>query len=148
MNLALDRLGHSLGTRLVDEFLARSTARCNDFRETGEVIARVAFRQFLNIQPNLTVGPDGKELTLSFGAAEGGDGLGSELVELPVEAVTGGLHYANILCGVIRGALEMIGMQVECNITSDPLLNPTLPAMELHVRLVKYLEGERPPGDE
>lgn len=32
----------------------------------------------------------------------------AEFVELPEEALEGGLWFSNILCGVIRGALEMV----------------------------------------
>ena len=32
----------------------------------------------------------------------------AEFVELPDEALQGGLWYSNVLCGVIRGALEMV----------------------------------------
>ena len=32
----------------------------------------------------------------------------AEFVELPEEALEGGLWFSNVLCGVIRGALEMV----------------------------------------
>jgi hypothetical protein len=141
VNVALDKLGYSLGIRLIDEFLARTSLRCSEWREVGEVL-RVAFRQFLNLQPSLIVSD--KELTLSLSE----DGLGGEFVELPEMALKGGLHYSNVLCGVIRGALEMVGMQVEATITADPLLTPSVTATDIRVKLVKYLEEERPPGDD
>jgi hypothetical protein len=31
-----------------------------------------------------------------------------EFVELPEEAIEGGLWFSNVLCGVLRGALEMV----------------------------------------
>jgi hypothetical protein len=76
------------------------------------------------------------------------DGLGGEMVELPELAVKGGLHYANMLCGIIRGALEMVNMSVECSIVSDPLLNPALTMTEIKVKLIKYIEEEMPPSDD
>jgi hypothetical protein len=33
----------------------------------------------------------------------------AEFVELPEEALEGGLWFSNVLCGVLRGALEMVG---------------------------------------
>ena len=36
----------------------------------------------------------------------------AEFVELPDEALEGGLWFSNILCGVIRGALEMVSHSV------------------------------------
>jgi trafficking protein particle complex subunit 3 len=32
----------------------------------------------------------------------------AEFVELPEEAIEGGLWFSNVLCGVLRGALEMV----------------------------------------
>jgi len=35
-------MGYNIGTRLIEDFLAKSNlGRCTDFRETGEVIAKV-----------------------------------------------------------------------------------------------------------
>jgi hypothetical protein len=36
-------MGYNIGTRLIEEFLARSSlGRCADFREVGEVVAKVS----------------------------------------------------------------------------------------------------------
>lgn len=36
--------GYNIGVRLIEDFLARSNAgRCNDFRETADVISKVSF---------------------------------------------------------------------------------------------------------
>ena len=43
----------------------------------------------------------------------------TEFVELPDEYRE--LKYCNILCGVIRGALEMVNMDVECRLVQDML---------------------------
>jgi hypothetical protein len=32
----------------------------------------------------------------------------AEFVELPEEAIENGLWFSNVLCGVLRGALEMV----------------------------------------
>jgi len=35
-------MGYNIGTRLIEDFLAKSNlGRCVDFRETGEVVAKV-----------------------------------------------------------------------------------------------------------
>uniref|UniRef100_A0A0E0LNY8 Trafficking protein particle complex subunit n=1 Tax=Oryza punctata TaxID=4537 RepID=A0A0E0LNY8_ORYPU len=40
--------GYNIGTRLVDEFLAKSNvSRCVDFKETADVIAKLGFKMFL-----------------------------------------------------------------------------------------------------
>jgi hypothetical protein len=36
----------------------------------------------------------------------------AEFVELPEEAMEGGLWFSNVLCGVLRGALEMVRAMV------------------------------------
>ena len=42
VNKQLDKMGYNIGTRLIEDFLARSNlGRCSDFRETGEMIAKV-----------------------------------------------------------------------------------------------------------
>ncbi len=44
VNKQLEKMGYNIGTRLIEDFLARSNlGRCTDFRETGEVIAKVRF---------------------------------------------------------------------------------------------------------
>lgn len=43
----------------------------------------------------------------------------ADFVELPEECKD--LKYCNILCGVIRGALEMVSLDVECKIVQDML---------------------------
>ena len=47
--------GYNIGVRLIDEFLAKSgITNCSDFRETGEVISKVAFKMFLGITADVT----------------------------------------------------------------------------------------------
>lgn len=42
VNKQLDKMGYNIGTRLIEDFLARSSlGRCADFREVGEVVAKV-----------------------------------------------------------------------------------------------------------
>ena len=44
------RRGYRIGVRLIDEFLARSAVgRCQDLRETADVISKVAFKMFLGV---------------------------------------------------------------------------------------------------
>jgi hypothetical protein len=43
VNNQLEKMGYNIGTRLIEDFLARSSlGRCADFREVGEVVAKVS----------------------------------------------------------------------------------------------------------
>jgi hypothetical protein len=42
VNIQLEKMGYNIGLRLIEDFLARSSmGRCSDFREVGEVVAKV-----------------------------------------------------------------------------------------------------------
>ena len=47
VNKQLEKMGYNIGTRLIEDFLARSNlGRCVDFKETGEVIAKASALSF------------------------------------------------------------------------------------------------------
>jgi hypothetical protein len=58
VNKQLDKMGYNIGTRLIEDFLARSNiGRCADFRETGEVIAKVRVFICVPIHNTFSVSP-------------------------------------------------------------------------------------------
>jgi hypothetical protein len=88
---------------MIDEFLARSgVSRCHTLKETAEAIAKVGFKMFLGVTAQVASwSADEKEFSLVLD-----DNPLTDFVELP-EGYSN-LFYSNILCGVIRGALEMV----------------------------------------
>ena len=43
VNKQLEKMGYNIGIRLIEDFLAKSgLGRCADFREVGEVVAKVS----------------------------------------------------------------------------------------------------------
>src|ERR1700761_5852993 len=124
---------------------------------------------FLNVTPMVTNWTsDNKQFSLIFE-----ENPLADFVELPDDGrAQDELWFSNILCGVLRGALEMVSaclyyralwssnitrqqsrsnaaqvqMQIEAHFVSDILKgNDTT---EMRVTLVRYIEDEMPPDDE
>ena len=104
---------------------------------------QVGFKIFLNITPTITNWTnDSKQFSLVFE-----ENPLADFVELPDdERAQDELWYSNIFCGVLRGALEMIQMQVEAHFISDVLRgNDTT---EMRISLIRYIDDELPPEDD
>lgn len=108
VNKQLERIGYNMGVRLIEDFLSRtSTTRCLDMRETADKVQQ-AFRMYLNVQPTISNwAAAADEFSLIFDS----NPL-TEFVELPPDVTA--LRYSGILCGCIRGALEMVQLEVQC----------------------------------
>ncbi|KAG5191179.1 putative transport protein particle component Bet3 [Tribonema minus] len=143
VNAQLDTMGYNIGVRLIDEFLAKSgTGACADLRDTAETIAKVAFKMFLGVVAEVANwNADGTAFSVVLY-----DNPLIEFVELPPQHCE--LLYSNVLCGVIRGALEMVQMKVECRFARDVLRGDDLNEIRVELKEVlaeqmddQYFEG-------
>jgi len=141
VNRQLERMGYNIGVRLIEDFLARSNiGRCHDFKETADVISKNGFKTFLGITPQVANwNASGDEFSLIFD-----NNPLAEFVELPQGH--NNLWYSSILAGVIKGALEMVQMEVEAGFVQDVLRGDNL--TEMRVRFVRKLEDAIPVGEE
>ncbi|EIE20894.1 TRAPP I complex [Coccomyxa subellipsoidea C-169] len=132
VNKQLDTMGYNIGIRLIDEFLAKSkTGKCVDFRDTADKIAKVGFKMFLNTSAAVANwNADSTECSLILE-----DNPLTDFVELP-ESYSG-LIYCNVLCGVIRGALEMVNITVSCSFVKDVLRGDDV--SELRLKLLSQM---------
>jgi len=140
VNKQLDKMGYNIGVRLIEDFLARSNSgRCQDFRETADKIQQ-AFRMFLGINPTVTNwSPAWDEFSLIIE-----NNPLADFVELPENHSN--LKYSNMLCGVLRGALEMVQMEVAVRFVQDQLRGDN--TTELRVKFIRRLEDAIPAGED
>ena len=135
VNKQLEKMGYNIGVRLIDEFLAKSgTPTCQSHRETADVIAKVAFKMFLGIAAEV-MNWNGERNSFSLVFFE--NPL-TEFVELPPEMA--GLVYSNMLCGCLRGALEMVQLKVECAFVRDTLKGDEV--NEITVEILQVMEEQ------
>jgi len=140
VNRQLEKMGYNIGVRIIEDFLARTgTSKCGDFRETSEKVQQ-AFKIFLNVSPTVTSWSSASdEFSLIFETNPI-----AEFVELPDSQA--GLKYSNILCGTIRGALEMVHLEVAAWFAQDNLKGDNV--TELRVKFLRKIEDTVPAGDD
>nr|CAB3267225.1 trafficking protein particle complex subunit 3-like [Phallusia mammillata] len=141
VNKQLDKMGYNIGIRLVEDFMARSNmGKCQDFRETADVLAKMAFKMYLNITPTIANwSPANDEFSLMLD-----NNPLVEFVELPEDRSK--LNYSNVLCGAVRGALEMLQLEVEAWFPRDSLKGDNV--TELRIKFIRKLTDALPAGED
>uniref|UniRef100_A0A915PHK2 Trafficking protein particle complex subunit n=1 Tax=Setaria digitata TaxID=48799 RepID=A0A915PHK2_9BILA len=147
VNRQLDKIGYNIGLRLADDLLAKNSQiqRCTDMHQVADVLAKVAFRSYLGENDNSarvsaqvsnwSAGNDEFSLILESNPL-------AEFVEVPSELAQD-LRYSQILCGAIRGALEMMHMEVQVFIVQEHSQS-----VEIRVKFIRILQESVPPGDD
>ena len=134
VNTKLESMGHSIGLRLIDEFLAKSGINnCHDFTETCDVIAKVAFKMFLGVSVDVA-NWNAEKAACSLLLY---DNPLNDFVEIPPDVK---LLYSNILCGIIRGSLETILLKVDAYYVRDTLRGDDV--NEIRVELIEKMNVE------
>lgn len=125
VNTQLDAMGERIGVRLVEEYAVRCGAPpCRSAAQAAENAAKIGLRAFLGIIASVEAidGPapaasSSNSQTFAIVFDENPLNL---FVELP-DAFRGTLWYSNVLCGVLRGALQQVGMLVQATYVRDIL---------------------------
>ena len=145
MNAELKRMGNNIGVRLIDEYLSKTSFHqspspassssssppdfnngvCRSLRETADSIAKVGFKMFLGVTADTRWTSD-NEVALIFKE----EIPLNDFVELP--ETLSALHYSNIVCGVVRGALEMVRRDYPRRLPRRPACRSQPPA-QCHV---------------
>lgn len=141
VNAQLKQMGYNIGTRLIEEFLAKTALqKCGNFSETAKTIAERAFPMFLGVRGVAKpVGNGDQECLLSLR-----DIPLTEFVEIPPQYK--GLKYCNLVVGVIEGALDRVNMKVSCDIVKDMLAGAQ--EYEISMKLTQAIPAEQYPFGE
>jgi len=125
--------------RLIEDFLAKTgSRRCLDFKDVAEKL-QMAFKMYFGSTPSISNWSPGND---EFSLIIDNNPL-TEYVELP-DSLTS-LKYSNIFAGVIRGALEMVQIEVSTWFVQDFLKGDS--TTELRVKFVRKLEDALPAGE-
>ena len=141
INDQLEKMGYNIGIRLIDDFLAKSCLPPpKTFDEAISIITNNALSFYLGVgakkelvktDNNMIDTNQQYEYRIYFN-----DNPLNDYVELPDKFK--GLWYSNMICGVIRGALEAINIKVECKYTKDTLKNND--TNEIRIKLIEIIE--------
>ncbi|KAA8494251.1 Trafficking protein particle complex subunit 3 [Porphyridium purpureum] len=141
VNKQLDLMGYNIGVRLADDFFAKSgVSDCRSFQDSAEIVAKVGFKMYLNVQASVDLwNADNTAYSILFD-----ENPLAEFTELPEEYAQ--LSFSNLVCGVIRGALEMLLLVVKCEFVRSTLQGNEM--NEIRISLVEMLRESAPEDDE
>ncbi|KAL7564051.1 hypothetical protein ACA910_006956 [Epithemia clementina (nom. ined.)] len=134
----LDRMGHSIGIRCIEEFLAKSAAehqgvsvgaalKSQMFTDTSELL-KASLKMFLGVTAESTIKSD-TSYTITLV-----DNPLTIFVELPEDRSE--LEYSQLLCGMVRGMLEMLQYDVTCKMTQSQLKGSEVNEMLIDLKQV------------
>ncbi|EFO27451.1 trappc3-prov protein [Loa loa] len=140
VNRQLDKMGYNIGLRLADDLLAKNSQiqRCTDMHQVADVLAKIAVRSYLGVTAQVS---NWNSRNDEFSLVLDANPL-AEFVEVPPELAQD-LRYSQILCGAIRGALEMMHMEVQTFIVQEHSQS-----VEIRVKFIRILQESVPPGDD
>lgn len=182
VNAKLDKIGYNIGIRLIDDVFSRNITleRCQNLQETAQALITHGFKPYLNITPKIADWSEKqdaftlileqnpltdfvelnepeqftKELESSVGA---GDNIRTAIEQLELDdnqPSTKGLSYCQVLCGMIRGALEMVQIEVSCDILGDKLRKNTgvvtsggVNSTSIRIKFIRRMSEAVPVGD-
>ena len=132
LNKKIELIGYDIGKRLVDDLiddLQKGFDPSDQNKLMEKLICQLA-QYYLGIIGNYNqVGEN--EFHLKFN-----QNPISLYVELP--EYLEGLCYSNIICGIMRGMLEITGFEVKCELIKDKMKGDDI--NDIKISLVKYIE--------
>jgi hypothetical protein len=143
VNAILDKMGFNIGQRIIDEFFAKAPSQglCRDLNDTAKVIGEQGFKMFLGVTAEVAnFDVEAKAFSLIIR-----ENPLADFVILP-SPYANKLWYSNILCGVIRGALEMVNMKVAAYFRKDILRGHD--CTELRVELKEIVKDKYEEDDD
>ena len=132
LNKKIESIGYDMGKRLVDDLIDDFQLRLDvsDQNKLMEKLIIQLSQYYLGIVGTYNQVSE-KEFHLIFS-----DNPISLYVELP-ESLND-LCYSNIICGMLRGMLEISGFEIQCEFVKDKMKGDDV--NDLKITLVKYIE--------
>ena len=131
LNTKIELIGYDIGKRLVDDLI--DDIQRVDHSDQNKLMEKLIFQlaqYYLGIIGNYNQTGE-NEFHLKFP-----ENPISLYVELPDSLE--GLCYSNIICGIMRGMLEITGFEVKCELIKDKMKGDDI--NDIKITLVKYIE--------